>query len=102
MYNLNNFNKKSKFVVMLQSIKNINNCFDFNKTFKLLNYEKNNYVINLIFDVEFFFDFLYVFFEKKLYVLQNYLYKNLVLNKIQHFVNFVKTFVIFVTKKTKF
>ena len=101
MCNLNNFDKKSKFVVVLQSIKNINNCFNFNKVFKLLNYEKNNYVIDLIFNVEFFFDFLYVFFEKKLHVLQNYLHKNFALNKIRHFVNFVEAFVIFVTKKNE-
>ena len=99
--NLNNFDEKSKFVVLSQLIKNINNCFNFDKVFKLLNYKKNNYVINLIFNVEFFFDFLYVFFEKKLHVLQNYLHKNFALNKIRHFINFVETFVMFVTKKNK-
>ena len=66
MYNLNNFNEKSKFVVMSQLIKNINNCFDFDKIFKLLNYKKNDYVINLIFNVEFFFRFFIRFFRKKI------------------------------------
>ena len=43
----------------------MNNCFDFNEIFKLLNYEKNDYVIDLIFDVEFFFRFFVRFFREK-------------------------------------
>ena len=44
---------------------------------------------------------LYFFFEKKLNVLQNYLYNNEKSNKIKQFTNFAKTFIIFVTKKNK-
>ena len=41
------------------------------------------------------------FFEKKLNVLQNYLYNNEKSNKIKRFINFAKAFIIFVTKKNK-
>ena len=34
-------------------------------------------------------------------MLQNYLHKNFALNKIRHFINFVKTFVMFITKKNE-
>ena len=34
-------------------------------------------------------------------MLQNYLYNNKKLNKIKQFINFAKTFIIFITKKNK-
>ena len=47
----------------------MNDCFDFDKVFKLFDHEKNDYAINLIFDVVFSFDFLYAFSKKKFRVL---------------------------------
>ena len=43
----------------------------------------------------------YFFFEKKLNVLQNYLYNNKKSNKIKQFTNFAKTLIMFITKKNK-
>ena len=52
-----------------------------------------------MFNTKLLYNFFYVFFEKKLRVLQNYLHNNLALNKIRHLINCVEVFVMFVTKK---
>ena len=79
----------------------MNNCFNNKKVVKLSNYNKNNYIINLMFDAKSSHNSLYFFFKKKLNVLQNYLYDNEKSNKIKQFTNFAKTFIMFVTKKNK-
>ena len=66
-----------------------------------MNYNKNNYIINLIFNAKLSHNSFYCFFEKKLNVLQNYLHNNEKFNKIKRFTSFAKAFIIFVTKKNK-
>ena len=68
MFSLIRINKKSKFVVVFIFIANLSDCFNNKKIAKLFDYEKNDYVIDLIFDVELLYEFFYVFSKKKLSV----------------------------------
>ena len=99
--NIKNFDERLKLIVVFQLIKNINDCFDFDEIFKLFDHEKNDYAINLIFDVVFSFDFLYAFSKKEFRVLQNYIHENLALKKIKYFINEIEIFVMFVFKKNE-
>jgi len=82
----------------MRDIKNYNNVFDLKNAFILLNYKKKNYNINLLLNKKSLYELLYSFFEKKLNILQEYLLKNLTLNKIRKFINFVNALIFFVLK----
>ncbi len=82
----------------MRDIKNYNNVFDLKNAFILLNYKKKNYNINLLLNKKSLYELLYSFFEKKLNILQEYLLKNLTLNKIRKFINFVNALILFVLK----
>ena len=64
IYNLNNVINNSKFVVIFKFLKNMNDCFDSQKNFKLLKHEKNDYAIDLMFDIKSSIEFLYAFSKK--------------------------------------
>ena len=82
----------------MRSIKNYNNVFNLKNAFIFLNYKKKNYNINLLLSKEFFYELLYFLFEKELSILQEYLLKNLALNKIRKFINLVNISMLFVLK----
>jgi len=82
----------------MRSIKNYNNVFNLKNAFVFLNYKKKNYNINLLLSKEFFYELLYFLFEKELSILQEYLLKNLALNKIRKFINLVNISMLFVLK----
>ena len=79
--------------------KSYKNYFDSKNAKMLFTHKNENHVINLKFDKKSSYNFLYMFSEKKLQVLRNYLLKNLALNRIRKFFNFVKTSILFVFKK---
>ena len=62
-------------------------------------HENKNYVINLKFNKKLSYDLFYALLKKKLQVLRNYLLKNLALNYIRKFVNFVEASMLFIFKK---
>ena len=101
MFNLICINEKSKLVVVFIFIANLNDCFNNKKIAKLFNYKKNDYVIDLIFDIKLLYKPLYAFSKKKLNVFQKYLKINKKSKKICCFINFAKTFIMFVLKKIK-
>jgi len=82
----------------IRDIKNYNNVFDLKNAFILLNYKKKNYNINLLSSKEFFYELLYFFFKKELNILQGYLLKNLMLDRICKFINLVNALILFVLK----
>jgi len=82
----------------MRSIKNYNNVFDSKNAFIFLNYKKKNYNINLLLSKEFLYKLLYFFFKKKLDILQEYLLKNLTLNRIYKFISLVDVLMLFVLK----
>ncbi len=82
----------------MRSIKNYNNVFNLKNAFIFLNYKKKNYNINLLLSKDFFYELLYFLFEKELSILQEYLLKNLTLNKIRKFINLVNISMLFVLK----
>ena len=101
MFNLIYIDNKLKFVIVFQFIANINNCFDSKKIVKLSNYNKNNYIIDLVFNIESSHNSLYFLLKKKLNVFQNYLHNNKTFKKIRCLISFVETLVMFVSKKNK-
>ncbi len=82
----------------MQNIKNYNNIFNLKNVFTLLNYKKKNYSINLLLNKEFLYKLLYFLFKKKFSILQKYLLKNLMLNRIYKFISFVNILILFVLK----
>ncbi len=82
----------------MRSIKNYNNVFDSKNAFIFLNYKKKNCNINLLLSKEFLYKLLYFFFKKKLDILQEYLLKNLTLNRIYKFISLVDVLMLFVLK----
>jgi hypothetical protein len=63
-----------------------------------IDYKKKNHNIDLLLSKEFLYELLYFFFKKKLSILQEYLLKNLTLNKIRKFISFVNASILFVLK----
>ena len=62
MFNFNFVNDKSIFLIIFQSIANINDCFDFKKkTITLSKHDENNHAINVLFDANSSHDFFYFF-----------------------------------------
>jgi len=66
----------------MRNIKNYNNVFDSKNAFILSNYKKENYNIDLLLSKKSLYKLLYFFFKKELSILQEYLLKNLTLDKI--------------------
>ncbi len=82
----------------MRDIKNYNDVFDLKNAFIFLDHKKKNYDINLLLSKEFLYKSLYSFFKKKLDILQEYLLKNLALNRIRKFISFVNASMLFVLK----
>jgi len=82
----------------MRDIKNYNNVFDLKNAFIFLNYKKENYNIDLLSNKKLLYKLLYFLFKKELDILQEYLLKNLALNKIRKFISFVNILILFVSK----
>ena len=90
----------SKMRKLFEFSKSYKNCFDFKNVKTFSEYKYKNYVIDLIFSAKPLYDSLYIFFKIEFDVLKNYLLKNLTLNCIRKFINYVNAFILFVFKKT--
>ncbi len=75
------------------------NYFFKTNIFLLLKYNKNNYTIDLQFDIELLFKFLYILFEKKLAIFRDYLLENQILEYICESTNCTNISILFVFKK---
>jgi len=64
----------------IQDIKNYKNDFNSKNASILLKHNNKNYNINLLSRTKLLYKLLYILFEKKLNILQNYLLKKLMLN----------------------
>jgi len=82
----------------MRDIKNYNDVFDSKNASTFPNYKKKNHSINLLLSKELLYESLYLFFKKKLNILQEYLLKNLALSKICKFISFVNASMLFVLK----
>jgi len=82
----------------MRNIKNYNNIFDSKNAFILFDYKKKNYNIDLLPDKKSFYKLLYFLFEKELDILQKYLLKNLMLNRIRKFISSADISILFVSK----
>ena len=82
-------------------LKSYENCFDLKNAKMLFTHENENHVIDLKFEKESSYDSLYALSEKEFQVLQNYLLKNLALNRIREFFSLVETSMLFVFKKNE-
>jgi len=82
----------------MRNIKNYNDVFDSKNAFILSNYKKKNYNIDLLLSKESLYELLYLFFKKKLSILQEYFLKNLTLNKICKFINLINAPMLFILK----
>ena len=94
-------NKSDKIAKILKCLKyyeqlNIKNKV---KTFELFDYNFNNYIINLINEIELLYNFIYLFFENELKVLKIYINKHLANNFIKYSQLSIETFILFVQKK---
>ncbi len=67
--------------------------------FLLSEYNKNNYIINLQFDTELLFKFLYILFEKELTIFRNYLLENQISEYICKSTSCTDILILFVFKK---
>ena len=97
-------NKNDKITKILKCLKyyeqlNIKNKI---KTFELFNHNLNNYIIDLINEIELSHNFIYSFFENEFKVLKIYIDKHLVNNFIKYSQLLIKTFILFVRKKNDF
>ncbi len=82
----------------MRSIKNYNDVFDLKNAFILSNYKKKNHDIDLLLSKELFYELLYSLFKKELDILQEYLLKNLALDRIRKFISLVNALMLFVLK----
>ena len=82
-------------------LKSYENCFDSKNAKMFLTHENENHVINLKFEKESSYDSLYALSKKKLQILQNYLLKNLALNRIRESFNLIETLMLFIFKKNE-
>ena len=69
------------------------------KTFELFNHNFNNYIINLINEIESLHNFIYSLFENKFKVLKIYINKHLANSFIKYLQLLIKAFILFVRKK---
>jgi len=82
----------------MRDIKNYNNVFNLKNAFTLFNYKKKNYSINLLSNKELLYKLLYFLSKKELSILQEYLLKNLTLNKIRKSISLVNKLILFILK----
>ena len=97
-------NKNDEIVKILKCLKyyeqlNIKNKI---RAFELFNYNFNNYVINLIDEIELSYNFIYSLFENELKILKIYIDKHLANNFIKYLQLLIETFILFVRKKNNF
>ena len=59
-------------------------------------YDDHDYVIDIILNQKFLYEFLYNIFNKKLKIFKNYFNENLTFDKIKHIIIDVNSFVLFV------
>jgi len=96
--NTNNKSCLHNILRKIRNIKNYNNIFNLENAFIFSEHNNKNYNIDLLFDKKSFYKLLYSLFEKELDILQNYLLKNLILNRICKSINFVNILILFVLK----
>ena len=97
----NNFNADFAQQILIFSfkLKLYKNCFDSKNAKILFMHENEDHVINLKFKKKLSYDLFYTLSKNKLHILQRYLLKNLALNCIREFFNFVETLMMFIFKK---
>ena len=86
-------------LILSFELKSYENCFDLKNAKMFFTYENKNHVIDLKFDKKSSYDFLYVLSKKELQILQNYLLKNFMLNRIRKFFSLVEISILFIFKK---
>ena len=65
-------------------------------------YNSTNHVINLKKNKTFLYDFIYLFFEKKLKIFKQYIDKHLIIEFIRFFIFSIDVFILFVKKNDEF
>ena len=86
---------------LLNVFYNYKNCFDLKNIEMFFEYNNTNYIINLLFEIKLLYNSLYALFEKKLYILQNYLLENLVSKYICKSINNTNISILFILKRDK-
>jgi len=86
---------------LLNIFYNYKNCFDLKNIEMFFEYNNTNYIINLLFEIKLLYNSLYALFEKKLYILQNYLLENLVSKYICKSINNTNISILFILKRDK-
>ena len=96
-----NFNADfaQQILIFSPELKLYEDCFDSKNAEMFLTHENENHVIDLKFEKKSLYDLFYALSKKELQILRNYLLKNLALNRIREFFNFVETSMLFVFKK---
>ena len=97
MFNVESTQKMRK---LFESLKSYKNCFDFKNAKILFEHEDENHVIDLISHTKPLYEPLYIFFETRFNILNSYLLKNLILNRIREFMSRANASMLFVFKKT--
>ena len=85
----------------MRDIKNYKDIFNSKNVFTFSKHNNKNYDIDLLSRTKLLYESLYLLFEKKLDILQNYLLKNLTLNRIRKSIFFIETSMLFVLKNDK-
>ncbi len=91
----------SKIRYLSNILYNYKNSFDFKNIEIFFEYNNIDYIINLFFEIELLYNSLYVFFKKKLYILQNYSLKNLILKRVCKSINNANILILFVLKRSE-
>ena len=86
-------------LILLFKLKLYKNCFDSKNAERLFIHENENHVINLKFDKKLSYNSFYVFSEKELQILRDYLFKNFTLNCFHEFFSFAETLILFIFKR---
>ena len=94
-----NVNFAQQILMFSLELKSYKNCFDSKNAKMLFTHENENHVIDLKSEKKSSYDSLYALSKKEFQVLRDYLLKNLALNCIREFFNFVETSMLFIFKK---
>ena len=84
---------------LLEFLKGYKNCFDFKNVKILFEHENKDQIIDLMLDAKLSYELFYIFSEIELDILQDYLLKNLTLNRIREFTSRANASMFFVFKK---